>query len=128
MLNSFSFSGRLTKDVELRQTPAGKSVTTVTIANETGWGDNRKTHFFNVVLFEAKAEYAAKYGSKGQMALVCGEMQQRKYTDKDGNNRTVYEVQSVRTFDLIKTGEGQKPATPPADEMAEVEDSDDLPF
>ena len=109
MLNCFTFSGRITRDIEPRKTATGKSVTTVTVANETGWGENKKTHFFDVVLFEKKADYAAQYGQKGQMVEVSGELHQRKYADRDGNNRTVFEVQQVRTFDLVPTGQRAKP-------------------
>lgn len=131
MLNTFIVSGRLTKDIELRKTPNGKSVATVTVANDTGWGDNKKTHFFDVVLFEQKAEFAAKYGSKGQMVEVQGELHQRKYTDKNGNNRVVYEIQQVRTFDLMRTEKRAEPpaqSAAPADDFAVIDDSEDLPF
>lgn len=95
MLNNIVVMGRLTRDVELKTTPSGVSVATLTLAverdrkNENGEKD---TDFIDAVLWRYTAEFAEKYFSKGKMAVVSGRLQTRKWTDKEGNKRTSYEI------------------------------------
>lgn len=95
MLNVIVFQGRLTKDVELRQTTSGISVTTVTLACERDYkadGAEREVDFIDVTAWRGTAEFLAKYFQKGQMAIVEGRLQFRNWTDKNGQNRRSAEV------------------------------------
>lgn len=92
MFNLVILSGRLTANPELKTTPSGVSVCTFTIATDTGYGENKTTHFINVVAWRKSAELVSKHFSKGNLIGIEGAIQTRKYTDKDGNNRTVFEV------------------------------------
>ena len=92
MFNLVVLSGRLTADVELKTTPSGVPVCTFTIANDTGFGENKTTHFINIVAWRQRAEMVAKHFNKGSLIGIEGAIQTRKYTDKDGNKRTVFEV------------------------------------
>ena len=89
--NKVILIGNITKDVELKQTPTGVSVCSFDIAV------NRKlnrevTDFISIVTWRQQAEFVSKYFKKGQAILVCGELQTRSYTDKQGNKRTAVEV------------------------------------
>lgn len=88
-LNSISLVGRATKDAELRTTKDGKSITTVSMANN-GYGD--RVSYFDVIFFDKTAETAAKWIKKGKQFAINGEMQQRKWEDKQGNDRYSFEV------------------------------------
>ncbi len=88
-LNSINLIGRATKDAEQRTTKDGKSITTVSIANN-GYGD--RVSFFDIIFFDKTAETAGKYIQKGKQIAVSGELQQRKWQDKDGNNRYSFEI------------------------------------
>lgn len=88
-LNSINLVGRATKDAELRTTKDGKSITTVSMANN-GYGD--RVSYFDVIFFDKTAETAAKYIRKGKQFAVSGEMQQRKWEDKDGKTRYSFEI------------------------------------
>ena len=95
MLNIVVIMGRLTADPELRTTPNGVAVTSFSVAVERSYqkqGAERQTDFINVVAWRSTAEFVTRYFRKGSMIAVNGSLQMRKYTDKDGNNRTAYDV------------------------------------
>lgn len=131
-LNSISLVGRATKDAELRTTKDGKSITTVSMANN-GYGD--RVSYFDVVFFDKTAETAAKWIKKGKQFAISGEMQQRKWEDKQGNDRYSFEVIG-RQMQLLGGG-GDRPLTqhevlrdvlPNDDEVDTPIDLSEIPF
>lgn len=95
MLNKFIGMGRLTRDPELRRTGSGTAVTSFSLAVDRGFkGQNgeKETDFIDVVAWRATAEFAAKYFSKGRMAIVEGRLQIRDWMDKEGNKHRSAEV------------------------------------
>ena len=94
MFNLVVLTGRLTADPELKTTQSGISVTSFSIAVDRRYraGEDRQTDFINVVAWRQQAEFVAKYFKKGNMIGIEGSIQTRKYTDKNGNNRTAFEV------------------------------------
>ena len=95
MLNKIFIMGRLTRDPELRRTPSGTAVTSFTLAVDRDFksqSGEKETDFIDVVAWRSTAEFAAKYFTKGRMAIVEGRLQIRPWTDKDGNNRRSAEV------------------------------------
>jgi single-strand DNA-binding protein len=89
--------GRLTRDPEVRTTPGGQSVTSISMATNHAWTDKsgqkqEKTEFHNVVLWGRLAEIAGQYLSKGQECYIEGRMQTRSYTDKAGIERKTTEI------------------------------------
>ncbi|MBQ2427751.1 MAG: single-stranded DNA-binding protein [Ruminococcus sp.] len=97
MVNSVILMGRLTRDPDLRHTASNTPVTTFTLAVDRGVKRTndpaqQTTDFIDIVAWEAKAEFAAKYFRKGQLVAVCGRLQSRKWQDNNGNNRTSIEV------------------------------------
>lgn len=92
MLNLAILMGRLTADPELKTTPNGVSVCSFSIATDTGYGENKKTVFVNIVTWRKTAEFVSKYFTKGSMIALKGSIQTRQYEDRDGNKRTAFEV------------------------------------
>ena len=95
MLNHIVLMGRLTRDVELRTTQSGVSVASFTLACDRDFGGRdgeKKTDFIDCVAWRSTADFAAKYFSKGRMAVVSGRLQIRPWTDKEGNKRYSTEV------------------------------------
>lgn len=88
--------GRLTKDPELRYIPStGKAVATFNLAVDRGFkgADGQKqTDFFNVVVWGKIAENCANYLSKGKIAGVKGQIQNRSYDNQNGEKRYVTEI------------------------------------
>lgn len=101
MLNIILLMGRLTADPELKYTPNGVAVATFTMAvdrdvkNQDGGYD---VDFINIVAWRQTGEFAAQYFQKGQLAVVKGRLQLRKYQDKNGQNRITPEVVADRVY------------------------------
>lgn len=101
MLNRAILMGRLTRDPELKQTPNNVSVATFSLAVDRNYQsdkDNKQTDFINIVAWRHTAEFVSKYFKKGQLVAVEGSIQTRSYQDKDGNNRTAFEVVSDQVY------------------------------
>ena len=94
MLNHIVVMGRLTRDPELRKTASGVSVTSFSVAVDRDFSQDgqKETDFLDVVAWRNTAEFAAKYFTKGRMAVVEGRLQIRDWKDKEGNNRRSAEV------------------------------------
>lgn len=95
MLNHITIMGRITKDIELRRTPAGVAVASFTLAVDRDFKGNngeKETDFIDCVAWKNTAEFVDKYFAKGRMAVVSGRLQIRTWKDKDGNNRRTAEV------------------------------------
>lgn len=87
--NKIMIGGHLTKDPEMRQTQAGKSVATFSVAVRK---DANTTDFFDVVSWEAQAEFVCRHFKKGSAIFVDGELHNRKWEDKNGNKRVSAEI------------------------------------
>ncbi len=99
MFNKVIMMGRITHNPELKKTPTGKSVCSFSIAVDRRFKNangERQTDFFNVSAWDKTAEFVTQYFAKGRMILVEGEMQTTKYTDKNGNPATWYEIVADR--------------------------------
>lgn len=140
MLNKILIMGRLTRDPELRTTNSGTSVASFSLAvdrNYKGADGEKETDFIDCVAWRQTGEFAAKYFTKGRMAVVEGRLQIRPWTDKEGNNRRSAEVivENMYFGDSKRDGDtgGARPASGPvnvsANDWQEVdEDEGDLPF
>ena len=94
-MNKVILIGRLTKDPELRFTPSGVAVCTVTLAVDRkvfSKDQEKGTDFIQIIIWGKQAEATANYISKGCKFGVCGRIQTRNYNDKDGNRKYVTEV------------------------------------
>lgn len=95
MINKVILMGRLTADPEMRQTQSGISVARFSIAVDRRFqrqGEQKQTDFINCVAWRQQADFVCRYFSKGKMIAIVGSLQQNNWKDKDGNNRTTYEV------------------------------------
>lgn len=131
MFNLVVLTGRLTKAPELKTTPSGVSVCSFTIAVERRYkqGEERQADFINVVAWRSAAEFVSKYFTKGSMIGIEGAIQTRKYQDKDGNNRTAFEVvaNNVQFVESKRPqGNEQDNSTPTTDNDPLVEFQDKL--
>ena len=114
MLNRIVLIGRLTKDPELRFTPAnGVPVTQFTIAVDRPYVNQkgeRETDFIRIVTWRKLAELCANNLTKGRLVGVDGRLQIRSYEGQDGHRRYVTEVvaDAVQFLDRPKTGSDRK--------------------
>ena len=95
MLNQTIIVGRLTSDLEVKETESGKKVTSLTLTvprsfkNADGEYD---TDFIDVVLWEAVAENTAEYCKKGDIVGIKGRIQTSLYETEEGSKRKTTEV------------------------------------
>jgi single-strand DNA-binding protein len=98
-INKVILVGNLGKDPEVRRTTSGDPVVNLSIATSESWRDKasgerkEKTEWHRVVIFNKNlADVAEKYLRKGSKVYVEGQLQTRKWTDKDGAERYSTEV------------------------------------
>ena len=88
-LNKVILGGRLTADPELKQTPNGIPVVSFSIAVNRRFQSKenaqQQTDFFNVTAWRATAEFVSRYFRKGSSICVIGSIQNRSWTDQQGN-------------------------------------------
>lgn len=96
-VNKVTLIGRLGRDPEVRYMPNGDAVANFSIATEEQWKDrdgNRqtRTEWHSIILYRKLGEVSGRYLRKGGLVYIEGRIQSRKYTGKDGVERTVYEI------------------------------------
>jgi len=97
MLNKIMLIGNLGRDPELNVTSDGTPVTKFSLAVSrnytTSSGEKREeTEWFNIVAWRQLAERCERYLHKGSKIYIEGRLTQRKYTDREGVQRTSVEV------------------------------------
>lgn len=83
--------GRLVRDPELRKTTSGKSVCSFTVASDKRRREDG-ANFIDCTAWNGLAEMICKYFQKGKEIVLSGDLDSRKYEDRNGNNRTAWEV------------------------------------
>lgn len=138
-MNVAILMGRLTADPELRHTANNIPVTSFSLAIDRRFktGEERQTDFINIVAWRQTAEFVSKYFSKGQLVAVEGSIQTRRYQDKDGNNRTAFEVVANNVHFAERKDASARPAAESAapsfsnadtSDFSEIAGDEDLPF
>ena len=87
MTNVFVFTGRITKDLEVKEVSNGTKVLNFSLAVDNPFKKD-DTSFFDIVAFNKKAETLAEYCGKGSKIAVNGSVKQERFKDKEGYNRS----------------------------------------
>ena len=135
-MNFVAINGRLTSDPELKTVGSGISVCTINVAvgrSYTKQDEEKQTDFFTCTFWRQGAEFISKFFRRGQEIIVTGEMQSRKYQDKDGNNRIAWGIENCHAEFCGSKKDNQSQAVTGTVEIThnfEVIDDDDatLPF
>ena len=134
MTNLTILTGRITKDLELKQ--AGQTqVTNFSMAVDNPFKRD-DTSFFDIAAFGKTAQLLNNYCGKGSKILIEGNLKQDRFTDKEGNNRSVVRVVANRVEFLDSKGsnQGQAPKKQSNDPFANANGGpvditdEDLPF
>jgi single-strand DNA-binding protein len=133
MLNKIMLIGNLGKDPDMSYTPAGKAVTKFSLAvnrrsKDRETGERREeTTWFNIVAWDQLAETMNTYLHKGSKVYIEGRMTSRKFTDKDGVERTFWDVvaSEMQMLDPKGASQGDDYGAPSA---AGGATPDDIPF
>lgn len=118
-LNNSVIMGRITNDLEIKQTQSGIAVLSFTVAVNRTYGkqgDEKQADFIDCVAWRNTAEFIGKYFSKGKMIALQGELRTRIYEDKNGSKHKVTEL-------YINNAEftGEKAAAPQSVDAAAIE-------
>ena len=113
--NKVILLGNMVADPELKQTPSGVSVCSFRIAVGRRFSRANEseptTDFFTVNAWDKNAEFVSRYFKKGTAILVCGSLQNRSWTDNQGQKRTVTEIRADEvTFGSSATNGNQQSA------------------
>ena len=137
MLNKIMLIGNLGRDPEMNYTPSGVAVTKFSLAvsrnTKTSTGERREeTEWFNIVAWRQLAETCNTYLRKGSKVYIEGRLTTRKYTDKNGVERTAIDV-TANEMEIL-TPKSQSGSSSEgflaggADEVDPLGDLDDHPF
>ena len=143
MLNKVILIGNLGRDPEVRYLPSGDAVANFSIATSENWKDRNgqrqeRTEWHNISMFGRLAEIAGQYLKKGSKVYIEGRIQSRKYTGKDGIERTAYDIvcSEMKMLDS-KPSSGAEQHNPPPPPQARQQTAapvpqddidDDVPF
>lgn len=107
--NKVIIGGRLTGDPELKTTPNGVSVTSFTIAVNRRFGsksgEDNAADFINVTAWRQTAEFITRYFRKVSSICIVGTLQNRNWTDNNGNKRYATDVVADEAYFVDAKGE-----------------------
>lgn len=131
MLNKVILIGRLGRNPETRFMANGDAVCNFSVATSEKHTDKNGqrqevTEWHEVTMFRKLAEIAGQYLTKGSQVYIEGKIKSRKYTDKNGVERTAYEI--IANEMKMLGGNAQTPAQKPQPAQAQDDISDDVPF
>lgn len=109
-LNRVQIIGNLGADPELRSTPSGARVATLSVATSRRWNDRQgqqqeKTEWHRVIFWEKLAEICERYLKRGDKVYVEGSIEYRQYEDKDGQTKYITEIRGREMIMLGGRGE-----------------------
>lgn len=115
-LNKVILAGRLTADVELKQTTSGVSVCSFTLAvNRRFAGEGEQVaDFINCTAWRQTAEFISRYFRKGQSLCIAGSIRTRSWQDSQGQKRYATEVVVDEAYFVDSKGDATAPKNAPA--------------
>ena len=149
-LNKVILAGRVVADPELKQTQNGALVVTIRIAVNRRFtsrdSQQNEADFFNVTAWQNTADFISKYFRKGSAICVCGRIQNRSWTDQNGQKRYATDIIAEEAnfvesrnnqegisaaglgSDAYSTPAYSSPASTQTPKFEEIKTDDDLPF
>lgn len=137
MLNKIFLMGRLTRNPELRYTGNETPVCSFTLAVDRDYqsgGSERQTDFVDCVAWRKTGEFVSKYWTRGQLMVVEGSLQSRKWKDKNDETHVAWEVVADTVHfggdkKSESVGEAAKPSRVDASTFEDLpDDRSELPF
>jgi len=121
-VNKVMLVGRVGGDPQTRETGKGETVANISLATNSGYGDNEKTDWHRVTFFGKIADTVSEYVKKGQELYVEGRISYSKYTDKSG-------VEKYSTDIIAYSMQmGKKSSNAVSSSTGESIEDDSLPF
>lgn len=114
--NMLTVGGRLTKDAT-QKAVGNYKLTTFDIANNTGFGDKKKTNYFTVNMWGTQGDNVFQYLKKGQGVIVSGELNVNNWQGNDGSQHTQLQIES-KQFVLNGSNPNNSSTAVPEPEMS----------
>jgi single-strand DNA-binding protein len=133
-VNKVILVGNLGQDPEVRYASSGDAVVNLNLATTSKWKDKasgqykEETEWHRVSIFGKAAEVAGQYLKKGSAVYVEGKIKSKKYTDKQGIERTAFEITCENFQMLGGKALGDKPAPKQEEKPTDNMPEDDIPF
>lgn len=146
-VNKVTIIGRLGKDPDLRYSPSGTAIASITVATNYNTKDadgnwTTQTEWHSVKVFGKQAEFVGEYLKKGRLAYVEGRLQTSSWEDQNGQKRYRTDIIANDVQALGSRNDGEQQSTAPAQkveqsapaqpaaepEKANTTEEDDLPF
>ncbi|WP_426429108.1 single-stranded DNA-binding protein [Staphylococcus equorum] len=127
MTNVFVFTGRITKDLEVKEVGSGTKVLNFSLAVDNPFKKD-DTSFFDIVAFNQKAETLARYCGKGSKIAVNGDVKQERFKDKEGNNRSAVRFTASNIEFLDSKGQSENQPQQQAQPNQQQTKSNSNPF
>jgi single-strand DNA-binding protein len=131
-MNSWSFTGNLGKDCEVRHIASGEAIVSFSVAVKAGFGEKATTTWARCSMWGKRGEAVAPYLLSGQLVGITGEASMRPWKNKEGIDQQSLEV---RVNDLTLLGRKGDAAPKPASDapasgsqQAAGDFDDDIPF
>lgn len=86
-MNTFIIEGRIGRDAETRYTNNGSAVTSVAVATDTGFGDNKKTMWVRCSIWGNQGVSLQQYLAKGASVVMSGELSESEFQANDGTTK-----------------------------------------
>ena len=137
--NLVILGGHLTADPELKQTQSGRSCTTFTVAENRKTKDGEKvSDFYTVTAWDKTAEFVTKCFHKASSIMLRGRIQNRNWTDKNGQKHYATEIVADEV-NIVDSGSEEPTVAAPQNQTERtvaqteaqihaVDPLDDLPF
>lgn len=132
-LNKVMIIGRLTRDPEMRATPNGINVCTISLATNFVYTNQQtgqkveQVEYHNVVLWRKLAEIANQYLKKGRRAYIEGRLQTRSWDAKEGGKRSRTEIVADNMIMLDGGSGGQAGASSQSNQKFEPAEEQSAP-
>ncbi|MFQ5747478.1 MAG: single-stranded DNA-binding protein [Gemmatimonadota bacterium] len=113
-LNKAMIIGNLGADPEIRSTPSGTRVATLSVATSRRWNDRsgqqqEKTEWHRVVAWDRLADICERFLKRGDRVYVEGSIEYRQWEGQDGQTRYTTEIRAREMIMLGGRGEGAPP-------------------
>lgn len=128
-MNNLVLTGRVVQDLELREVN-GTSLVNLALAVDRDYKDKKGekiTDFFDITVWRQQAEFISKYGKKGDVVGIIGQVQKRSY-EKDGKNIWVTDIVAKEVSILASKETPKQEATQIISTSNKLAQGDDLPF
>ncbi len=128
-INRVVLLGRAGADAELKHTPSGTAVTTISLATSKKKGQSEEwvSTWHKVVIWGKRAESLAPRIKKGSVVFVQGELNTREWTDSSGNKRSITEV-SAMIAEVIEKAQPTQNSNSSGSGWNDLPMTEDIPF